>query len=210
MSDPSLAFIDESGLTKDPGQPEIAVGVLTVHRNHLILHQRLRNIFLAAVTQLRATEEKFEFKFTYITPRSLPFYEQLLAVLAASPNDWSFRWSVESRNHQHFWEQYVSLCKRVLASLPGRYVVLADHLNKPRRIKHGLSSLENDAILKILQIESQGTVFLQMTDVLLGALMFHRRSGTDIYKTTISNRAMALLIKTGAGIDPIYATPNMK
>ena len=85
-------------------------------------------------------------------------------------------------------------------------------MNKPKRSKAGLSSLLNNTpnLINILQIESQGSILLQVADVLLGATAYIKTAGKDQLKREISQRAAELLrIKTGAGIDPIYATPNI-
>lgn len=204
----TIVFIDESGLTRDPRQPELAVGALIVWRNHLIIHQKLRNVFLGAVAKLDATEELFEFKFTYVTPNSLPFYKKLFVIMEEYRDDWTFVWTVAERGNNNFWNQYLELCLRITNFLPDRMILLADHLNKPKKSANGLGSLENEKVIKVLQLESQGTVFLQLADVLLGALMFQRKNGKDRFKAEVAVRAIELLNKKGAGIDPIYAAPN--
>ncbi|MBI4066417.1 FHA domain-containing protein, partial [Candidatus Gottesmanbacteria bacterium] len=55
-------FIDETGITNDPLQPKIGVGLLTVTAHEELLNRQLRQIFLEAVHTLGATEKTFEFK----------------------------------------------------------------------------------------------------------------------------------------------------
>lgn len=206
-----LAAVDETGTTKDPNQPIFGVGAFAIHGRHLALNQSLRNVFLEAVEDLRIVEERFEFKFTYITPRSMRFYKKLLQVLETFSAEWSFSYAIAHQPRGRLWELYLDLLERLFVNEKDKFIVLADHLNKPKRAERGLSDVvkTTPSVAMVVQLESQGSVLLQVTDVLLGALVYLRRQGEDVYKKEIADMvAILLLQKEGAGIDPIYATPN--
>ncbi|KKT92256.1 MAG: hypothetical protein A3E37_01030 [Candidatus Andersenbacteria bacterium RIFCSPHIGHO2_12_FULL_46_9] len=209
---PLFAFVDETGITKDPKQPKLGLGLLVIDRQPLVINQVLREVFLCAVHDMKAVEERFKFKFTYITHSSLPYYRAIIDILSQYKDHWHFTSIQAKRNRQPFWSQYLLLLTKLLGSADQPLIVLADHLNKPKRSKAGLSSLLNNTpnLINILQIESQGSILLQVADVLLGATAYIKTAGKDQLKREISQRAAELLrIKTGAGIDPIYATPNI-
>ncbi|TSC94215.1 MAG: Uncharacterized protein CEN87_566, partial [Parcubacteria group bacterium Licking1014_1] len=203
-----FAFIDET--IRYAPLPEIGVGVITVSNNHLFFNQQLRNVFLEAVNALKKEEKNFEFKFSYITENSLPYYHKLLDILEKNSDNWDFSYVFKNKSAPQ-WEMYVGLIRDIFNGKKNIYTVIADYLDKPKKAKYGLSSLGLiKSIANILQIESQGSVFIQMADIMLGAVSFVRGRQEDKYKTGIADRVIKILEnKKGAATDPIRPTPNI-
>lgn len=191
---PDFGFADETGVAKDPNQPYFGVGLLVVHGDHLQLNRELRRVFLEAVRVLRSVEERFEFKFSYITPNSLPFYEDLLDILSKTSESWTFHVKFQKHKQRSSWLQYVRLLKSILEPLPEKLIVLADYLDQPKNTKATLSKVagEINSVIGITQVESQGIVLLQAADILLGALAFEKRKGKDKYKSQVVQRVVKL------------------
>lgn len=193
---PDFAFVDETGVAKDMNQTYFGVGAIIVHKNHLELNKKLRQVFLAAVDHFRALVERFEFKFTYITPNSLPFYIRLVEILAENENDWTFIAKLEKRKQKDSWQQYLKLLQEVFHSRREKCIVLADYFDEPKRAKKSLATAvaETKSILGLVQVESQGIMLLQAIDILLGALAFSKRSGNkDKYKQQVADQILKLL-----------------
>src|SRR3990167_3012629 len=205
---PLFAFVDEVGIFDSGTYSQMGVGTLILKKNEIELNQKLRNILLETVSKLNQNEITFEFKFKYITPNSLPFYHKLLDKMEEYVEDWEFLSILEKREEGRFWTQYLSLVERLVTPLSGKFIVLADHLNKPVKATQSLSDFNGTgSIVKALQLESQGTMLLQIADVLLGAVTYQ---GSDVYKQEIADRAKEIVAaqQKRAGVDPIYAAPR--
>ncbi|PIR61227.1 MAG: hypothetical protein COU68_00525, partial [Candidatus Pacebacteria bacterium CG10_big_fil_rev_8_21_14_0_10_45_6] len=205
---PLFAFVDETGIFDSGVYSQIGIGALLLKESEIELNQKLRNVLLEAVSKLNENEITFEFKFKYITPNSLPFYHKLLDKMQEYAKDWQFISILEKREEGRFWTQYLSLLERLIVPLQNKYIVLADHLNKPVKAVQSLSDFNGQgSIVRTLQLESQGTMLLQIADVLLGAMTY---KGSDIYKQKIADRAKEIVItqQKRAGVDPIYAAPE--
>ena len=101
------------GVFEKNRQKLFGIGSLTV-KNHLFeINQKLHQIFVEAVTFYGKSEDKFELKFKYITPRNLIFYKRVLEVLKTYANDWDFEFIFEKRGRDNFWKQYLSLIQKL-------------------------------------------------------------------------------------------------
>lgn len=189
-----FSFVDETGVFEESKLNSMGIGALTVTQNNFEFGQKMHQVFIATVDALKVVEERYEFKFKYITGTNLPHYYALLNVLEEYEGNWEFNYLFTERNHETFWDQYLNMLERLFKEKHGQYVVLADYLNKPKKSSRLLPNLEGkNNITKILQLESQGTVFLQAADVLLGAVSFHKNQRRDRYKAGVADRALKIL-----------------
>ena len=192
----SLSFVDETGTNRDASQPYFGVGTLIVTNDSekvFALNQKLRNIFMNAVSNLKVNEERFEFKFKNVTRSSLPHYLTLLQFVEKNIKSFIFR-AIFAKPERKLWEQYLAMIKRIIPSI-GTYIVIADYLHKPKGAEITLASLENKKIIKTLQIEAQGSVFLQLADIFLGAMNFQLAKRKDPIKKQLAKKAFAVLQK---------------
>ena len=69
------------------------------------------------------------------------------------------------------------------------------YLDKPKLSLRTLSEIGKlPAIANCVQVESQGTIFLQITDILLGALAFVRADKKDKIKRKLANEVLKVLL----------------
>lgn len=184
-----FAFVDEI-MTVSDNVIFFGVGVFYVKNKIFEINQKLRNVYLDAINLLRHDEKSFEFKFKYITPRSLPFYEKIILLLKKYQNNWDFDYLIKEKNEK-IWMEYNFLLTKIFTKKKNDFFVLADYINKPKESSLTLEDLkQTTSILEILQIESQGTVFLQIADILLGGLVY---KGSDEYKKEVSRMIISLI-----------------
>lgn len=108
------------------------------------------------------------------------------------------------------WKQYLKLVEKAIPQT-GRYIILADYLHQPKNARKGLASLEEiNNILKILQLEAQGSMFLQLSDILVGAINFFLSKRKDRIKRKLAKEAITILQliiqKNKVEVDSVYAT----
>lgn len=192
-----FAFIDEVGTGKDLNQPFFGIGILVVvdsDEEMFRLNQEFRGILMDAISALHQKEDKFEFKFKFITKRSLPYYLKLINIVKNNPNDFVFIHTLEKPKEQQ-WEQYLELIRSKMENLEDRYIVLADYLNKPKAAKRTIAFLKKDNIVKILQIEGQTSIFLQIADIFLGAMNFTKLKRRDKIKEKVAREVLKIIKK---------------
>lgn len=141
----------------------------------------------------------FELKFDRISSVKIPYYKEIIQLFLSNSE---FRFSAMVIDKQkpgydnHFfsttWDAYTSyvatlVCNELL-NLPNEEMILVlDQINKPRSAQQSLEDTilekiqkrhrkyENKEICKIInafRIESHSNLLMQLTDILLGAVMF--------------------------------------
>ena len=86
-----------------------------------------------------------------------------------------------------FWKQYLFSLYHVLENIEGKFTVLADYLNQPGKSSKSIETVRLlPQVVNVLQAESQGSVFLQLVDVLLGAKAFNLSRGQNPYRSEIA------------------------
>ena len=190
-----FAFIDEVGTGKDPNQPFFGVGILIVIADDegvFRLNQEFRGILMDAISALHQKEDKFEFKFKFITKTSLPYYLKLINLVKKNPKNFIFTHVFEKPKEQQ-WEHYLELIEKLIENLEDRYIILADYLHKPKAATKTIASLKRDNVVKILQIEGQTSLFLQIADIFLGAVNFMNLKRKGGNKKKVAEKAMTVL-----------------
>lgn len=198
----NFLFIDEIGISLDPNQPHFGVGGLEIG-NTIDINRELHDVFTGAVSFLDQKEERFEFKFKYANRRSLRFYKQIINILKESPG-WNFDFILKKKelpwSGTIFWKNYLEYIDLLIKRLPEKDLILvSDFLAKPKKEKIDLfNTIENNPqVLNILQLESQGSLFLQVADILLGGIAYQERVQeglkTNELKRELSNLVMDLL-----------------
>ena len=195
-------FVDETGVSLDPNQPHFGVGGFKIN-NTINLNRELHDVFTGAISFLQRTDDRFEFKFTYITHRSLKFYKEIINILKKH-KDWEFEFILEKKElpwgKTTFWEEYLKYLNLLVKKFSEQNCVLvSDYLSKPKHTEQDLFEIieQNPSVLNILQLESQGSLFLQVADILLGGVAYQKRiqngSTIDTLRREISNSVVELL-----------------
>lgn len=195
-------FIDEIGISLDPNQLYFGLGGLKIN-DTININRQLHDVFTGGLSSLNQREDKFEFKFTYVTHRSLRFYKEIIDTLKQFPN-WSFKYILEKKeslwDKTTFWKEYLEYINLLVEKFPKEDLVLvSDYLSKPKEEKDDLFGIieKKPRVLNILQLESQGSLLLQVADILLGGIAYQKRiqAGlkTDALKYKLSNLVVELL-----------------
>jgi len=187
MIKPTFCFLDESGTlnVKSHNIRHFAVGAI-IHSNPDDLIIELHNQFEALCSKLKKDPTRLEFKFSAVTQKSLPFYENCLKILTRDKN-WRFCSFVVNLDDSNFnppkdyleaWECYLRYTKLLLQKNlypEEKTTLIADYLRKPKKAPvHSLSTLPSvvPQLWDVLQVESQGVLLVQMVDVLLGGSLY--------------------------------------
>ncbi len=196
-----FVFLDETGISLDANQEYFGIGGLRIG-NTIEINRQLHDIFTGASSFLNQREDKFEFKFNYVTYRSLRFYRRIIEVLENNQN-WTFDFIIEKKElsweNTTFWKEYLKLINVIIEKFrETKFILIADFLAKPKKEESDLSSiLNNPYVLNILQLESQGSLLLQVSDILLGGISYQERikcgMKTDELKYELSNLVLNLL-----------------
>lgn len=198
----SFLFIDEVGISLDKNQKYFGIGGLEI-MDTIELNRKLHDIFTGAVSFLHQKEERFEFKFKHITHNSSKFYQEIIKTLAET-SGWQFKYILKQKDapwgKTTFWEQYLEdICLLTGQFSERGLIVVSDFLSKPKNVEKDLPDTVGvrGNVINILQLESQGSLLLQVADILLGGVAYQKRveNGlkTDDLKTELSNSVMKLL-----------------
>lgn len=193
-------FIDEIGISLDPNQPYFGVGGFKIN-NTIEINRQLHDIFTGALSFLNQKEERFEFKFKYVTHRSLRFYERIIGILKEN-SDWSFDFVLEKKgstwSKTTFWQEYLKYINLLSSKFPKKNLVLiSDYLSKPKEEEFDLLQIieEEPKFLNILQLESQGSLLLQVADILLGGVAYQKRIQNGLKIDKIKSKLSLLVIE---------------
>lgn len=195
-------FIDEIGISLDPNQLYFGVGGLEIG-NTIDINRQLHDVFTGALSFLNQKEERFEFKFKYANRGSLRFYKQIINILKQTL-DWNFDFILEKKEllwkGTVFWNNYLEYINLLIKKFPDKDLILvSDFLSKPKKEEVDLFNIikNNPRVLNILQLESQGSLFLQVADILLGGIAYQKRIQegfkTNDLKRELSNLVIGLL-----------------
>lgn len=191
---PTFCFMDESG-TLNVNHESIryfAVGAI-IHSYPDDLVARLHREFEGLCGALQKEPTRLEFKFTFLTEKSLPYYLNCIDILSEDTG-WRFCSLVINLDDEKFiapshaqgvWEHYLRYTKLMFQKnlySQERAVLLADYLRKPKGNVHSLATLPAvvSQLVDTLQVHSQGVILVQMADILLGASLY---KGKDVIKT---------------------------
>ncbi|MEK7080574.1 MAG: DUF3800 domain-containing protein [Patescibacteria group bacterium] len=141
----------------------------------------------------------YEYKFTKITPTTIEKYKQFLdtafkfplhfCVLVIDKNDPNFKLTI----YKNYWEAYISYSKLISKynCQDGTTTIIADYMNRPsasdKYFEKELDFLSG--VFRTLRANSESFLLLQLTDLLLGSVVFQWRQANNFVKD--SNRAKA-------------------
>jgi len=178
--DTAFAFIDEVGVGLPSDQPLFGVGLFIIE-NSFSLNRAIHDIFTGAVSFHHKHKTRFEFKFNAVTSNNLRFYQEIVKVLREEKS-WSFAATIIEKDpvtwtSQEYWSAYLQIIDKSLDQISHKYLtIVADYLAKPKLSSIDFSHLNNKRkVANILQLESQGSLLLQIADILLGAIHFDCR-----------------------------------
>lgn len=193
----AFAFVDEVGVGYTVDQPLFGVGIFFI-QDTLNITRVIHDIFTGAVSAYQKHKSRFEFKFNAVTTGNLSFYKAIVNALAKDTG-WSFSAVLIEKpaewSSKDYWPAYLSALDKLLTTTPTKKITLvADYLAKPKRSRRDLFGHRyKDKILNLLQLESQGSLLLQVADVLLGAIHFEERR--NLLQTKKAKKAKVKLAK---------------
>ena len=213
----AFAFVDEAGVGQAPDQPIFGVAAIFTN-DSLRLNRKLHDIFTGAVSAYNINASRFEFKFNAVTKNNLRFFTAIVQALAADTS-WSFAAVLTKKNKRwNYWNSYLRILPTLIAKAPfAKVTVVADYLAKPKAARDDVKSIATlDKVANLLQLESQGSLLLQVADVLLGALHFEERqtslglaTGKEA-KIALATMVEDLLAKKITAIEWLHAVdPNL-
>lgn len=174
-----FSFADETGVALDVHQPYFGVGALFIP-DTITLNRTLHDVYYKALEHYRRPRGAFELKFSMITRGNLRFFQDALTALTKTAG-WEFIGTLESKHKwqpETYWTRYLSHLDVILQQA-GRSnsVLVADFLSKPHVAKNDINTLIGKrGVRQVLQLESEGSLLLQVADILLGSLNFLKRT----------------------------------
>jgi hypothetical protein len=182
----------------------------------------------SAISMLRKTYH-FELKFDRITPIKIPYYKEMIRLFLDSQGLRFSAMIIDKKKKgydDHFfnttWDAYTSyvttLVVNELKNLPNHEMFLVlDQINKPKssslsledtileKIRKRCSKYKNNKLCKVvnaLRIESHSNLLMQLTDVLLGAVMydFKNKAGLISKKLKIKKEDVVKELREGLGV----------
>lgn len=195
----AFAFVDETGIAGNTKtQPFFGVGIFVTSKT-TILNKELHDVLVKALSYYKITKDRFEFKFNLIHKKNVQFYKKIVRILKNYQSNWNFSMVIEDKQgdswtQTQLWENYLSKVKIILTEIKEETVVIADYLSKPNVAKESFEDITQiPHILNVMQLESQGSLLLQVADILLGAIVFLLKRGKHSEKKLIAREVKKLL-----------------
>lgn len=189
-------FLDETGvLYSDPKQRFFGIGrleILDVYR----FYDELSNLYHKILSRIEAKRRKqiakadfkdfknllrnnrrFEFKFNRIDKIGIEDYKELINLYLK--HDLKFVSLIIDTNkfsQKDIWQSYIKYTKEVLKINNNdlKQIVVADYLDKPKKselyFEEEINRLES--VVNACRMESDACLFIQVVDVLLGAVVY--------------------------------------
>ena len=208
-----FGFIDETGvLTPSADQRFFALGLLKIEDTSKLYAQifLLKNRAYSRMIQVKKSKGEplpkhlFEFKFSAMTKTMLPFYIELINLYFRYPA-LSFCCLLFDKMNPNLdipkyfpnvWEAYISYSKMLIqhnVKKEDRICIIADYLGKPNdSTKYFETEVKRmDTVYNACMIESHASLYIELVDVLLGAVTFdykifrEKKSSIDQVKQTV-------------------------
>lgn len=203
----TFGFLDESGnLSVNHKDQYFTVGaIFHPWPDELII--KLHKVFEGFSAAMKKDPTRLELKFNEVTTTSLNYYLAALELLKED-KDWRFCSLIIDKKDPKYkvpvdklqqWECYLRYVKLLLnhnLKNHEQMTLLADFLRRPNGTVHSFATLPTvvTQLDDVLQIESQGVLLVQMTDVLLGGALYN---GVDVVKMKLKDKVIE--IKTDVG-----------
>lgn len=211
----TFTFLDESGSLAPVTREEsnvYGVGFIK-HTNPNVLIARIHPIFESLCSVLKKDETRVEFSFKLTTAKSNKFD---LVILDALLNDfdWEFNclyFTTVDKNYKQplspveRWERYVEYTKMLIRNnlwSNEETIVIADYQRKPKdsRKKFEFIAIDIPQVYNVLQVESQGVLLIQLTDLLLGGFLYSLKENVgDKERNKVRIMEKVLKIKNKVG-----------
>jgi len=88
---------------------------------------------------------------------------------------------------------FLLIIRKIVKKRREKLIILADYFSKPKISKNSLASVTNANVIKILQIEGQTSLFLQIADILLGALNYDKVKRKDKIKEELVKKILTII-----------------
>lgn len=187
-----FGFMDETGvLSNDPAQRFFALGLLKASDTSTFYEQMVRlknsaeserNEFLGTSEAIKAAGT-FEYKFNNIHKPTLKHYLSMVDLYFSFPNH-NFSCLIVDKLHPSFevtqkdtWDLYIQFAATIVKeniSKNEQLCLIADYLGRPRYsptyFESSIRSIEG--VFNVLMIESHASLYIQMVDILIGAVTY--------------------------------------
>ncbi|MBM3709806.1 MAG: hypothetical protein FJW61_05235 [Actinobacteria bacterium] len=222
-----IGFLDETGvLAEDPNQRFFGLGLLKLYDTSILYSElwKLKNKAESQVSNYRTfklilTKKPFEFKFSKINNSNCSFYLNLLKIYFKIPKLNFTAYIVDKNsevkkiNKHNVWENYINLsCTLIKNNIYNdeKLFVIADYFSKPNYSrKFWERAVRNIAgVYNAIMLESYSTLFLQLTDILVGAVTYDYKITIQGLKPNNAKLNVTRFIKRKLGINSL--TGNIK
>jgi hypothetical protein len=217
-----IGFLDETGvLADDPNQRFFGLGLLKLNDTSKLYSElwKLKNKAESKVADYRSTrfvvpEKSFEFKFSKINNTNFDFYINLLKIYFNIPG---IRFSAfivdkcseyKKNSKPNVWDSYINFSCNLLRNSINyneKIFVVADYFSKPNYSKKFWEKEVNKIprVFNAIMLESCSTLFLQLTDILIGAVAYDYKITRQGLKSNNSKLELVKFIRKKLGINSL-------
>lgn len=217
-----IGFLDETGvLTQDKNQRFFGLGLLKLYDASKLYSElwKLKNKAESEVSRYRSSKflianKPFEFKFSQINNTNYRFYLNLLKIYFKIHN---LRFSaividkeknIENIDKYNIWENYICLsCELIKNNIftDEKMFVIADYFSKPNHSKKFWETEVHNipGVYNAIMLESYSTLFLQLTDILIGAVTYDYKITIQRLKPNNAKLNILKFVKEKLGINSI-------
>lgn len=196
-----FGFMDETGvLSNDPNQRFFALGLLKLNDTSGLFEaiKRLKDRY--------ALSKGFEFKFTNIQKNSdLPLHKELIDICFAHPA-FSFACIVVDKlrvghiTPTSTWDMQIKLAKKHIESNVldhEQIAIIADYLTKPNAstLYFEKEMIRSRKVFNACMLESDSSVFVQVVDILIGAVVYSFKIKEGLSKSTTPKAKLVAYIE---------------
>ncbi|PKP57765.1 hypothetical protein CVT91_09895 [Candidatus Atribacteria bacterium HGW-Atribacteria-1] len=189
-----FGFLDDTGvLEHDPNQRFFGLGLLKLEET-APFYQEVATLKDKVVSFLPNLKKPFEFKFNKINKSNYRFYYELLEIYFSFPKINACIFVVDKMGinfdfPKYFissWEAYIGYSKLLIKNNLGandEICIIADFHQKPKSsnkyYETEVRSCNMSQIYNVCMIESHASLYVQMIDVLIGAVNFDFKNKYD-------------------------------
>lgn len=181
------------------------------------------------VINLLRNSQRFEMKFDTVRPPTQTYYERMIDIFLSDPDNRFSAMVVDKQNPQFdingiedTWETYTKYAAKLLAkemkNLPqDKLCIIVDEISRPRtkplsledtllsKLRNEISndpSIDFDNVFGALSIESHSNFLMQLSDLLIGAVMydFKEKFHMNTAKTQAKKEGLVLKIRNTLGV----------
>ncbi len=200
-----IGFMDESGvLSLSSEQRFFALGLLKIY-NTSEIYNKLKIINDEAKNKINP---KFEFKFSHTTKNNIKYYKKLINE-CLNFNEFYFSAIIFDKQNpkldiqKYFpntWEAYISFSKLLIRNnLKNNetITIIADYLSKPKNSTKNYDEeiRKVDNIANACMMESEASLFIQVVDIFLGAILYEYKINCNLAPTHTPKAEMSFFLQ---------------